>query len=813
MKIFSVFLNFIIFTGITFSGYATASDESSSQNFYFVIKGGVSLGSYETGLNRVVLKALESSGHRVKGFSGASAGSINGILSVIESCIPNHNPGSSENQVDAMNNIMRRTWDMGINDLIPEDAGSQQNIEDVSMFSRNAYQKKKDEVMKLLSSTSSGCDMSLTMSVTKWHPLEEPIQELGAVIKQQRFIVPLKVTVNENTGKLKFSNRLDLVVTNDPQKNNPNQQLIDSVYSSYMFLPEGPNDEINHEHIWKLALASSAFPVAFQPVSLDVCFVKGSTLAVQGKNYRCTDPESHLFSDGGLFDNAPIGVALDLSAKDAGLSKTPSLSSILYINPDFYRYDKSAFCIQNPDSIHCGNVQGNKSRLPVGLAALAGYFGNVALTAHEKEYSESIKALKNRTDVQFYSSSRFHHLTADFHQHFAAFYADEYRVHDYLVGMYDGYHFLALQECRERLSSQCLQQRLFDKIESIKPAITELNPVNSNNSTSDEAIRFNQRHHDFLRYLLATEYPKSGLIAVSGIASGNIYIALNKAFGSFSKGVGESIDYTDFITRFAETPGVRSMTSSKDIETIIDHGRAYTERKITRMVENLISLQETTGRCANCKGAECVRCLQADCSRCEQGDCPEACRTARLDQKIGKYLKTLRPFISAGLAHHRSNIWPKSYDTENNFSFDVRYGFNAQQKNQVFTVSARSTTDWLSQSAMSIDYGVDINRFGAELGEDNYHSVHLALTKHYDDMRFTSASIGYQWNSEGKKIYMEEFESVFIAASFLNELVTVKLEHSVDDIINLPVDTRDDTSLTVSLDVIQTGRFFKNLLF
>ncbi len=76
-----------VLLGTVVSQASYAQDEKP-QSYYLAIKGGVSLGNYETGINWMLLKYLQGSEKqmgsehsKIISFSGASAGSLNSILS------------------------------------------------------------------------------------------------------------------------------------------------------------------------------------------------------------------------------------------------------------------------------------------------------------------------------------------------------------------------------------------------------------------------------------------------------------------------------------------------------------------------------------------------------------------------------------------------------------------------------------------------------------------------------------------------------------------------------------------------------------
>jgi hypothetical protein len=138
-------------------------------------------------------------------------------------------------------------------------------------------------------------------------------------------------------------------------------------------------------------------------------FVSAGKIWGEERNCTRSRASSELFSDGGLFDNSPIGVAWDI-AKDN--SKDFAAPKLLYINPDSY-------CSSE------GIIKKMKFRSNVGITEYVDYFSDSFPTAHELEYKASLGKIldfditaKSRV---YYMTSLYHHLLADLHAHFCAF--------------------------------------------------------------------------------------------------------------------------------------------------------------------------------------------------------------------------------------------------------------------------------------------------------------------------------------------------------------------------------------------------------
>jgi predicted acylesterase/phospholipase RssA len=113
----------LIFLLLTLTLYAEhEKKERKKLNFSLVISGGVSLGAYEAGYNWAMIKMLNEikrSGKFVepdlRSVAGASAGSINALLSAMYWCQKDSVP--LKNSVD--DNLFYETWvNLGIEDLV-----------------------------------------------------------------------------------------------------------------------------------------------------------------------------------------------------------------------------------------------------------------------------------------------------------------------------------------------------------------------------------------------------------------------------------------------------------------------------------------------------------------------------------------------------------------------------------------------------------------------------------------------------------------------------------------------------------------------
>jgi len=383
----------LIFTLFTFSIHA----KREKINFSLVISGGVSLGAYEAGYNWAMIKMLnkiKATGTldepNLRSVAGASAGSINALLSAMYWCqkdsIPLHN--------SIEDNLFYETWvNLGIEDLVIE---GQDPDNKSTLFTRKGLEKKGKKIIQHLNKPifKKGCKVPLGVSVTKVTPIIEEIS--GIKIKNQHFSVPL--TFKEQNGKATVVNK--------------------SMPESTDFYISIPNIEKNKQKLINVLFASGAFPGAFQQVKLDYVY--------KGKH------SSHYFIDGGAYDNIPLQLAIELEKKT---------NHFLFIDPSNMR--------KEVDSNH----NDEKEELPLGFITTNSLplLSSLEIFQSMKLYQAINKYFRNNKKNTLILSSRFHPITGKYLEHFGAFLDKNFRIYDYHVGVYDAiYHLAAFLKKRNR---------------------------------------------------------------------------------------------------------------------------------------------------------------------------------------------------------------------------------------------------------------------------------------------------------------------------------------------------------------------------
>jgi hypothetical protein len=328
----------------------------SEQPLAFILSGGVSLGSYEAGLAWAsvrfpqVARAQGLGGTRrrlprLTAVTGASAGSINALLAALIWC---ESPDTSADaSVDS--NLLHDLWlPVGLERLLPEDPAVYSEG-DALLSTLPLTEALARLERKLWPSDPSrrfqpGCRLPVGFTVTRVTPETRLIAGLPTLT--QKFVLPwvLEVT-GEGQPRLR------------QQPLTAGRDAGDDVLHLPVLAGSAPGEaHFGWSQVWQALLASGAFPLAFAPRSLCDCALECpgdqqvAPEACQGPGQRlpplrCEAPASRgpppalcrrRYVDGGIFDNAPVGLAIDLT--ESTHVPTP-LQPVryLFVDPDLRR--------------------------------------------------------------------------------------------------------------------------------------------------------------------------------------------------------------------------------------------------------------------------------------------------------------------------------------------------------------------------------------------------------------------------------------------------------------------------------------------
>jgi len=455
----------LVFMPVTMLSAQTAIEEIKP-NVAIALSGGISLGSYEAGLNWTMMKYLQNNQaaqgeSRFKAVSGASAGSINALISAVVACAQYDQNSSfsinDEGEIrsvgnSASNNWFREIWlPIGFDELLPEDV-SKYDDED-GLLSRHAFNKLFNHLDRYIKQATfrPGCEVPITMMLTREQAgiiTLNPESASTIKVKNARFSVSMLFKVDA-TGHAGFFTQLPTVKprasnVHDNQLYLPGKLVSPTsgdgserqVYE-LLFYEDYSNKEIKERRYNRVAdvvLASSAFPMAFGKKRVTYCGIEKSNGLMLSEGDACPEgmhANRSSFVDGGVFDNVPLAV---LEESMQGVKD----KRYIFLDPD---YRRPLHIDKNRDD------KNSKEHDAFGLLSQLGFLGDTVKTARQYELFTMIKyhgdEFRNSTRVP----DRFFPLTASYFGNFGAFWGRDLREFDYAVGIYDGIYFLASLAC------------------------------------------------------------------------------------------------------------------------------------------------------------------------------------------------------------------------------------------------------------------------------------------------------------------------------------------------------------------------------
>ena len=438
-----------------------AGQQKTSQSPYvplsFAISGGISLGSYEAGLNWAIVKyskmvrrkpalSLDNKPPKLMAVTGASAGGINALVTAISWCLDESRYNQQYPQENPLpfdsigRNLFNDIWmDVGFDSLLPVD--SQKYLKDDALFTRNAFTTVIKNIKKILNRDVflNGCVVPVAVTTTRTRPVIQEIID-GIEVENQRFVAPfILATANDGSHRLTI---LPYV-----QDKNTLGDKDDKKFGNVLHLPYASNKQktLKIQDVINTVLASSAFPVAFGRQSLDYCLHNENITDKTKINFSelCPAGSSLLqdkFVDGGVFDNVPLGLA-KLLAGDNGKSK--NIYNYIYLDPSSRRlglHEKRRNIAENK----------NNKNAAYGLSNQLGFLGGAIATAESYELYNVLRSGDWEADQprKIILSSRYPAITGMYLGHFGAFLDDGFRRYDYYAGVYDAVHDLAKYRCR-----------------------------------------------------------------------------------------------------------------------------------------------------------------------------------------------------------------------------------------------------------------------------------------------------------------------------------------------------------------------------
>ncbi len=233
--------------------------------------GGVALGSYKAGYHYYLTNALKKNKIPVISVAGASAGGITSYLTFDNLCRENN-----ETPEDSL------YWKMWVNTGLDE-IYNKSKVTKISLFHRDGMKLHLDELQKrFINGYPKTCKMVLILPVTNLDIYNQfRDKRVSSPSIKNYFVIELQ------------GHGIGTSVKNI---------ILDGKTNTQRLLPFGKQPEDNFELIKKVLYATSAFPVAFEPVPIPNC-----TTEVKKCSFQTAKVD--YFLDGGILDNAPLDLS------------------------------------------------------------------------------------------------------------------------------------------------------------------------------------------------------------------------------------------------------------------------------------------------------------------------------------------------------------------------------------------------------------------------------------------------------------------------------------------------------------------------
>lgn len=449
-------------------------NEPEIRPIIFTVSGGISRGAYQGGLNwglvELARRTNTSAGFRdamqgitrpelgaariprlwITAAAGASAGNINGLLSAIEWC-RNDAPSAPEESLFwkawVWTGWDQLTWN---SDILREDEDG--------LFDRRFFQDVLLPAVREYANSDiyrADCRIPVGVTTTRVRPDTIAVGP-GIAASSQRFVIPFMVWTDSDR-------RLHIVQAPRPVLEDPS--IGEALVLADPPSRDGLQPELGVDGVFKAVEASSAYPVAFGPRTLTYHKATdvrpGGPCRATASGWSCDSSRQGQFTDGGVFDNNPLGLAYALhrcvpyrqpSPVDPPRvlltresDRTPAMQAckvtdsvtIVYIDPDARR-DKAGRAAVN--EITNDPVQ--------GLSAVTTLVSQAVNTAREYELAvfNRMNKLLPRSNAGIpgatpAATDRFQGIVGDYFNAFGAFLGRPFREYDFYVGVYDALYY------------------------------------------------------------------------------------------------------------------------------------------------------------------------------------------------------------------------------------------------------------------------------------------------------------------------------------------------------------------------------------
>jgi hypothetical protein len=414
----------------------------------FTASGGISLGVYQAGVTWALVNFMRAANadvayrvrHKLSAFrlvatTGASAGNVNALISAIEWC--------ESTRRTPEESLFWKTWvNVGWQQLFPDSGRdeAENGVLDRSFFRTTLYPYIDDRMRD--AEASAACDgLPLGITLTRVVPRRfELTKQIGALT--QRYAAVMQLRVDRSAG-----NAISFRQPDSPLRSRALGALI------VPYVPDG--NAIDSPTLYRLIEASSAYPVAFGPrmvryYEADMLDASGSCPHDLATPPRCQTPDSASFTDGGVFDNNPLALALDLysvrrrlrsrpmmaegeSSETSALTPDDSLARAIFIDPDLRRGQRES-------------AELVEERSYGGIEALIKLLQGFVPSARDYELQQLARTMATgepRHDAHISVTDRYMPIVGEHLFAFGAFLGRPLREYDFYAGIYDGLQFVA----------------------------------------------------------------------------------------------------------------------------------------------------------------------------------------------------------------------------------------------------------------------------------------------------------------------------------------------------------------------------------
>jgi predicted acylesterase/phospholipase RssA len=482
------------------SNTTPSSQRGDEETIALAISGGISLGSYKAGVNWFLLEAnkrLSDPSYQARmrslaqpylsnppavklgAITGASAGNINAIASAISWCrrLPGVTALGTADRVDsAENSLLWKLWvPTGFQEMQPPEP-SVIDATEASLLVRHFFESDllphlrdamRDPVLK------NGCRVPVGVTLTSITPDTLRAGPILAPVQRHSVLAEFLVPLNASAAGFRIA-----------------PEALRSLAMGSLIFPAPVRDSvIATDAIFSVVKASSAFPIGFAPVEIRYFRyrdLKTGSSCPPDPVAPCAKPHLGMFSDGGVFDNLPISLTVELMRRNAGIV-TDASRPTLHVMPI------------DPHSTNDASAGGQLVDVPdeprTGLSAVARLLRNAVPSARayelqmftrsldresqrrasdvprENQLSDSSLVLNgtcpdtNAPDslslhvcisaatIRLSGSTRSFPLMGERMRAFGAFFGRPLRQYDFYLGVFDGLRqFARASLCRESAS-------------------------------------------------------------------------------------------------------------------------------------------------------------------------------------------------------------------------------------------------------------------------------------------------------------------------------------------------------------------------